>query len=400
MRIRRAAFLTAIAACALAVACIPDLITDPLPDAGTALQIGNYCGDGILTVGQYDAGIFYSSGEQCDPNTGNNDDAGVKGDAGVTGCSATCRVECDGGVVNPSTNHCYFELPSATSLNDGTSSAQARCHDLSAHVVTFADDDERNFVLSEFSRSYGRGDAATFWMGISYDPDSLAYIPVNAFPPLNEPGWSSACSGCYAPSNVDGAIPKILTDAGGNCILDIGKLGWSLFGCATSAKAPIPVICEREPVGDVWSQCNSGLCASIPETAGKKRYSYSPISTTADLASSACINDLAGSLVVFDSREERETLLRALIAHFPVDPINGESAAPTSVWIGYSIGADAGAFGWDDEAGLDASPWGDNEPNVEAGTPARAYANLDNTVYDVQLAHDDDSQPRPYICQY
>jgi hypothetical protein len=399
VRIRRAAFIAAIAACGLAAACIPDLITDPLPDAGTTPQIGDYCGDGILTVGQYDAGIFYSSGEQCDPNTG-DDDGGVKGDAGVIGCSATCRVECDGGVVNPNTNHCYFELPSTTSLDVEPNGAEARCRELNAHVVTFADDAERNFVVAQFSRSYLHGDAGPFWVGISEDPVSQAYVPVVS--PANEPGWSPACSGCYAPSNVDGSIPKILTDAGGNCILELGALGWSQFGCSTSSKNPIPVICEREPVGDLWIPCAGSLCASIPETAGNKRYLYSPTVVSADEAATACARDLVGgSLVVFDSRAERETLLRSFIQHFPSDPTNGEPTAPTSVWIGYSIGADAGAFGWDNEAGLDASPWGDNEPNVEAGSPTRAYANLDNQFYDVQLAHDDDSQtPRPYICQY
>jgi hypothetical protein len=400
VRFRRFVFLGSIATCAVAAACIPDLLTDPLPDAGPTLQIGNYCGDGILTVGQYDAGVFYPSGEQCDPNTGNTgNDGGIVDDAGVIGCSATCRVECDGGVVDPITNHCYFELPSTTSLLDVSNGAQARCHALNAHVVTFADDAERDFVLSQFSRSFGRGDAGTFWMGILLIGNT-AYQPVDDL--LNEPGWSAACSGCYAPSNVDGSIPKILTEAGAACILDIGRSGWSQFACSTSAKTPIPVICEREPVGDLWSQCNSGVCASIPETAGKKRYSYSPIAVSADQASNACSNDfVGGSLVVFDSREERETLLRSLIEHFPVDPINGEATAPTSVWIGYSIGADAGAFTWDNDAGLDASPWGDNEPNVEAGTPTRAYASLDNQSYDVQLAHDDDNTtPRPYICQY
>jgi hypothetical protein len=393
VRIRHATFIGSIATCAIVAACIPELLTDPLDASTNVPQIGQYCGDGILTVGQYDGGVFFPSGEQCDPNTGN--DAGSD-DAGPVGCSATCRVECDGGVVDPTTNHCYFELPSTTSLSDGPTSAQGRCHDLNAHVVTFADDDERNFVLEQFSRSYGRGDAGTFWMGISEDPAQTAYIPV--VPEANEPGWSPACSGCYAPSNVDGSIPKILTDAGGNCILDIGRLGWSQFACSTAAKAPIPVICEREPVGDLWSQCNGGLCSSIPETAGKKRYLFVQIPKSASDAQSACAG-FGGSLVVFDSREERETLLRALIDHFPTNPTNGEAAAPLSVWIGYSIGADAGAFGWDNGAGLDASPWGDNEPNVEAGTPARAYASLDNSVYDVQLAHDDDMQPRPYICQ-
>lgn len=390
MRIRRAAFIAAIAACGLAAACIPDLITDPLPDAAVAPQPGQFCGDGILTVGLYDGGFAgLGTGEQCDPGI---DDAGA--DASVIGCSNNCQVECEGGVVDPYDNHCYFSAHGVTSLLEGDVNARQECRDESAHVVTFADERERGFVFDHFV-----GDAGVFWMGLTLENANGAFVPIDV-DKTNEPGWSPSCPGCYSPPNViDGSIPKILSDAGGSCILNIESFGWSLFPCSQIPKA-VPVVCEREPRGDLWIKCNFGLCATLLETAENKRYLYSLNAATADQAAGACTG-VGGSLVVFDSRQERETLLRSIINHFtPNADGTPNPQLPSSLWIGLSIPDGGDTFQWDQPVGLDGSPWGDNQP-VEASLPARAYAILSNDNYDVQLAHDDDeTTQRQFICQY
>jgi hypothetical protein len=385
VRIRRAAFLAAIGACGLAAACIPDLITDPLPDATPAPQIGAFCGDGIITLGQYDGGFAdLAAGEACDPS-----------EAGTLGCTHNCQIDCDGGLLDPNTNHCYFSVQSATSLGEGESSADALCQKQNAHAVTFVDDNERDLVVSHFNKKL---DASAFWVNLTLLSDQGGYVPnPRKSEIVYEPGWSSTCPGCYAPPNVtpDAGIPMLVPDAGGNCVIDVGaRLGWSAFPC-TQIPTPVPVICEREPPGELWSPCNGGYCASVPQTAGKKRYLYSPNPATSDVASAACIG-LAGSLVIFESVEERETLLRELLREFDVQQVE---SPPTDAWIGLSFPGDAGpSFAWDNGTPIMESPWGDNQP-VDAAPPLRAYVLLASGTYDVQLAHDDIQVARPYICQ-
>ena len=386
VRARHAAAFFAIAICGVAAACIPNLITDAAPDAGIPAQIGTYCGDGIITLGEYDAGVFVPTGERCDPS-----------EAGTLGCTRTCQLDCgDAGLIDPETDHCYFTLQSATSLGEGELSADALCQAQNAHAVTFVDDRERELILSKFNK---KADAAAFWVDLTLFNAGGGYVPYPRQSSLvYEPGWAATCPGCYAPSNVNGSIPKLLDDAGGACVVDLGaRLGWSAFPCS-QRKTPIPVLCEREPPGELWYKCNGGYCASVPQTAGKKRYLFSPVAKTADEAKSACSNDLGGSLVVFDSLEERETLLRELLREFDVAQV---VPPPQDAWIGLALSVDAGAsFQWDVEGGLDTSPWGDGQPIADASPPVRAYVELGGGNYDVQLAHDDNQIARSYICQY
>lgn len=390
----------------LAAACIPGLITDPgTAEAGSSSVVEFlHCGDGLLTLGQYDGGYAdLDAGEQCDPS---NEDGG--GDAGVIGCTRDCRVECeDGGVVDPLTRHCYFPQGSATSLNEGDESAEQRCEAKSAHVVTIADERERAFVLANFGGTLRVSFYTAFWVGLSLDLTRLALVTVDV-DQLREPGWAPTCPGCYAPSNVaDGSIPRLLGDAGGSCVLEVdlkGVGGWSQIPCSQLPAPGIPVLCEREPIGDLWQPCNGGICSRLSENAARKRYLFSPTPATADEAEAAC-GDLGGSVVVFETRQERETLLQSLVSHFEtLKAIDPAATAPQEVWIGYSAN-EAGAFSWNADGGLDASPWGESQPSAAAGTSARAYAVLVNALfqpldYDVQLAHDDTDVPRPYICQY
>lgn len=387
MRFRVAAFFGVSAACAvsLAAACIPDLITDPF-DAGTdaAPDSGPRCGDGVIDP----------PAETCDPNS--YADGGAQT---ILGCQSNCRVDCgDGGVRDPLNGHCYFVGGAATSLDDGDNSAVEVCKRSGAHVVTYADDVERQFVVSSFGDVLKVGNNTAFWVGLSLDPAKLALVPPENDISIREPGWSPACSGCYAAPNVDGSIPRLVLDAGGSCVLDVGAIGWSQFPCSQIPQA-IPVLCEREPAGDSWRPCNGGFCAQIAETAPAKNYLFSFAALASTEARNACAG-LGGSLVVFASRQERETLLRSLLLHYDILATNDPSAsAPNEVWIGYESD-DAGIFGWDDDGGFSGSPWGDNQPTPDASLPARAYVDLNTDDYDVQLAHDDTDVARPYICQY
>ncbi len=387
---------------AAVAACIPDLITDPpifvaRPDAGNT---GLRCGDGLVTLGPYDGGSGDpAAGEQCDPSTL---DAGPE--AGLTGCTADCRIDCPGGEINPHNDHCYFVAGGgATSLNDGVTSAEQLCEGSSAHVVTFADDAERAFVESRFAGETRVGLTSGYWMGLSLDLTRVAYVAID-LDQNRGPGWAPTCTGCYAPSNVDGGIPRLVADAGGSCVIDVVDAGWSQLPCSSLPTA-IPVVCEREPIGDLWSTCNFGLCASLPETASTKRYLFSPSLVSADQAAQEC-DGVGGSLVVFGTRQERETLFRTLLHHFDIARTSDPSVrAPQDVWIGYQVAAD-GVEGWDADGGFVGSPWGDGQPSKTASLPARAYATLVNADlqaqgFDVQLAHDDTGEvPRPYVCQY
>jgi hypothetical protein len=70
-----------------AMACLPDLtlVITPL-DAGAAPR----CGDGTIDP---------SVGEECDP-----------GDGVPIGCVG-CKIDCDAGLLDPATKHCYFTAP-------------------------------------------------------------------------------------------------------------------------------------------------------------------------------------------------------------------------------------------------------------------------------------------------
>lgn len=375
MRIGRAAFLAAISVCGLAAACIPDLLTDPLPDAAPPPQIGAFCGDGLITLGQYDGGFSDpNTGEVCDPS-----------EAGTVGCTKNCTIDCDGGYVDPVTNHCYFQAAQASALD----TAEQSCEAQNGHVVSFLDDRERLGLLASSVASSG------FWVDLSLNPELAAYTPATPNP-ADEPGWLPTCSGCYAAPNVVGAIPRLVLDAGGSCVVDVSVIGWSQLPCTQIPKG-VSVICEREPPGSLAAPCNGGTCLSIPETKGRKRYFFGPVSVTADAAETACDElNPPGSLVVFESPEERETLLRELVRVSTDLPVK-------EAWIGLSstsASPDA-SFVWDTEAGMTASPWGDGQPSWDAAAPLWAFVRLGVDNYDVQLAHVDATQTlRPYICQH
>jgi hypothetical protein len=156
-----------------------------------------------------------------------------------------------------------------------------------------------------------------------------------------------------------------------------------------------PTICEREPVGVRSQACgNDGFCFTVPQTAGQKTYLLSVSPADPDTADMTCRFLDGGSLVIFDSREEREQLAHELYAR--------DSFRAQPVWIG--LHAEGGTWSWDDGvvATADAGrplPWGNGQPT--SASDGRALITVgDQTAYDTQLAHADDSgAPRLFICQ-
>lgn len=350
------------------MACIPDL-----PD-GSAAQDGSpvippeggkpYCGDGI---------IDFTAGEQCDP-----------GPNGSAYCSSDCKVVCSGGFVWPRNDHCYYEIPlGAASLSEGIT----RCGG-SAHVVTFASEDELDAVVGAF-------DAGPFWVGLSFDPTANGYTSVHAL----EPGWDPACRGCFA--HVQDPSQPLPGDAG-LCVEGFSDLTapWQQYPCVTDAGARgkrLHVICEREPVGSGSRGCmDAGVsCLELAWTSGSKRYVYfhnSFPSDGPDASAEGTCTSLGGSLVVLQSRDEREQLWRAV----------GANQTQSFLWIGLSLPEGGNEWVWDDDASMDAypPPWGDGWPH--AFGPSRAYlfqnggtpARSDDT-----LARNTTVQFFPFVCQ-
>ena len=114
----------------------------------------------------------------------------------------------------------------------------------------------------------------------------------------------------------------------------------------------IRVLCEREPVGVHWTTCDAGICIELVATHATKRYVYQDGLLPPEQAEAQC-HALGGSLVVLQSRDEREQLWLEL-TRLPV--------APSRIWIG--LAADAGT---DAEAGSLSWVW-DDAPSRERRT--------------------------------
>jgi hypothetical protein len=141
------------------------------------------------------------------------------------------------------------------------------------------------------------------------------------------------------------------------------------------------------------------VCIDLVATQRAKSYVYELSPASWADAESRC-RDLGGSLVVLESRDEREQLWFEL-SKLP--------SSPTRVWIGLAPSADdAGDDGgtvwtWDDGTNANApdahpSPWGIGQPS------ASAPAFLDNTPsqapVDDTLAHTDSTvHTLPFVCQ-
>jgi hypothetical protein len=351
-----------------AIACIPDLPPDrPPPPTAPG------CGDGYIDLAR---------GEQCDP-----------GDATTSSCSPSCRVLCPG-LVWPNNNHCY--VLAATSERSLTpAGANLRCADLGGHVVTFASEDEFKEVADHFQAV----DAGVFWVGLQ--PSANAYGSLGAY----EPGWGPRCSGCYAhTADASQGLPRSdasapMTSQG--CVAASTAIqvpSWTTYPC--NGAPPTRVICEREPSGVQSTECDAGLCIDLVATRGVKRYVYEVAPAVAEDAETAC-RKLGGSLVVLQSRDEREQLWYELGKLQP---------PPFRIWIGLLLvdgGSSDGGVGWVWDNGAPAnapdaypSPWGNAQPVADGATP-RAYLSRDPVTLEDTLAHNDDRTVTslPYVCE-
>jgi hypothetical protein len=348
-----------------------------------------FCGDGLIQLAVAaptdpadDGGVIAK--EECDPT-----------EAGALGCTRACTIDCVSGYLDPDTNHCYQAGAKAASYKD----AIDECAKIGAHVVTFSSDDERNKVLDA-----GLNGSGYFWVGLAQDPTALAYTAAAA----GEPGWAQGnplpCTGCFAKVGGNTQIPKKPDAAGGQlpCVGD-GKGQGTWFQIPASLPNPatgaMGVLCEREPPGRSHEPCDAGACIAIKNTAGRKRYLVPARDGTASEAEAFCKGlGPVGRLVVLETREERETLMKE------VARVLAETSDAGAVWIGLSRTTDRDAsWVWENGSAENSYPilWGDKEPKATAPPVARAYIGLDSKDYDIQLAHADAPEVRrPFVCEY
>jgi hypothetical protein len=333
-------------ALATAFACLPDLQSFPSPpepiEAGA--PAASACGDGFIEP---------LDNESCDP-----------GDASAPGCE-TCQIRCEG-VLDPTTGHCYFSADAATYAE-----AMTTCAAQGAHVATFASQHEIDLV-----------DGDGYWVGLTREQDAGAYRP-----DVSEPGWpldGGTCPGCFALGADDaGTFPVYENDAGEadpKCLVAAGGR-WLRASCTQR----FPTLCEREPAGERVFACGGLLCASF----GSKRYVIWQSPTLVDQARDLCKNTYdGGSLVMFDSAEERELLVREMAHRF--DP------PVFTFWIGVS--ADGGTWSWDDGKSRPI-PWANDEPK-DAGTVG-AFVRVSPSRFDTQLVVSEavGDQPHSFVCQ-
>lgn len=341
------------------IGCLPELRVFPAETTGAK------CGDGVVQ-----STATSGPAEACDP-----------GEGGAVGCSRTCTVVCEGGV-SVATRHCYFVAGKATSF----AAASDLCRAATAHVVTFAGDDEVRSVESA-------APSGEYWVGLTKDATGV-YAPEGRDEPgYPEPPDTGPCSGCFARADVMGTFPDVVGTSGSTgCLVAAPGLRepWRRVSCTKAPKA-YDVLCEREPPGTRSEPCTGGICIRLPFT--EKRYLYVPSPATSTEARDGC-RALGGSLVVLEAPEEREELSRELARFLP----------DAGVWIGLVRVAADGPFVWENGAPETDKFWGDREPDKEVGkpkAPSRAFLDLRAGRYDTRLLRAaTDERSRPYLCQY
>lgn len=373
----------AFAALLAAGACLPDLATITPTDASAETSVGPFqgCGDGVIATLD-DGG---DAGESCDPGA----------DAQVPGCRA-CQITCEG-TLDPRTGHCYFAAGADTSYV----AARTRCKAERAHVVTLASVAEVT-LLEQIS-----ADESGYWVGLSRKESDLlgAYGPPNerpdepgfAYPSAADPAAKGPCTGCFGVGADAGIFPLADVDASDTTVDTscVASRGGTWFRVPCSSTITRPTICEREPEGVRGQACgNDGICFTLPQTSGAKTYLVAVSPADPETADTTCRFLDGGSLVVLDSREEREQLAREIYLR--------NSFGQQELWIG--LHADGGTWAWDDGVAATAGairplPWGNAQP--EGGATARAFIRVGATTYDTQLAYADDGGggSRLFICQ-
>jgi hypothetical protein len=357
------------------LACLPDLV---LSSADADAAVVTPCGDGVVDL----------DAEQCDPGTS---------DAAV-GCTATCTIDCDGGLVDPSSNHCYFW----TTTTDTLDHAEAYCTVPGAHLVGFADQDELAFVGPGTKNLEGApdgGGGSWVWLQGTGN-NNEAGLPTYYVPGpggVNLPGWAASCPGCFA--QADGGDAGGFAYAGQNPQLCVfwkkGPLqGWVEQVCSVGANTVTP-LCEREPLGAFSAPCPDdagNTCIRVPRTVGTKRYELTASAQSFDNARLVCAAR-GGILARFESGAEREQVIAE------VARVIGPGG---DVWIGLAFDTDAGAWMWDDGTPAPPvfpTPWGDGEPSVAQGA---ATIHLELGAFDTRLARAQADTTVTYraLCQF
>jgi hypothetical protein len=347
---------SASAVAAFVVACIPDLpftanasskdgsVEGSDGDASaihgdsSASPEGGRCGDGVIQLAR---------GEQCDPGTA------AAPDATPNGCTADCQMACGAGVVWSRNNHCYTLSNPSDSLDV---TAVQECSDVGGHLVTLASQEELNEVV-QFVVAADKTNGP-LWVGFEPVPGSGAGGEYNYYSLASfEPGWTSTCPGCYVHDLDAGSLPG----AGACVIAPLDQaIPWKQRQCEDGG-TKFRVVCEREPAGLHSEACDGGVCIDLVWTFGQKRYLFVGAAGAAAAADAETRCEAAGgTLVVLQSRDEREQLWRELSA----------LGAPDAVWVGLSM-QDGGDWIWADDAGAGAYP--SPFASTSLGTGTQAY---------------------------
>jgi hypothetical protein len=345
-------------------ACLPDLSVAVLPTST--------CGNGVVDLSQ---------GEACDP-----------GDAGSSACTESCQISCEGGAIDPTTDHCYFWASPVQLKDNGVS----ECKALGAHVVHFASLQELQLVITKCKNLPGAPDSGATWVALEKGAMPLeggvqTYTPSTGYE-LDLPGWSAACPGCFA--SIDGGDLPVGSGAGGSCVFWPRAIDQSWFQSACDLPSgEMPILCEREAQGTFSQPCAdaSGTCIEVRFTKGKKYYVLETTPSSFDSAAAVC-RDRGGRLATFQAPEEREAVADEVARYVPAG----------DVWIGLLFDDEAGAWSWIDGTPAPASyptPWGDGEP--DGGSGARGVLRLAPGAYDTKLAHvqPDGTTLLPYLCE-
>ena len=128
------------------------------------------------------------------------------------------------------------------------------------------------------------------------------------------------CPGCFGVGADAGTFPLADVDASDTTIDTscVASRGGTWFRVPCSGAITRPTICEREPAGVRGQACgNDGICFTVAQTSGEKTYLVAVSPADPETADTTCRFLDGGSLVVFDSREEREQLAHEIVAAQP-----------------------------------------------------------------------------------
>ena len=344
--------LAAAASAGLLEACLPDLdpaLLDQQEDAG----VQNGCWGGTPN------GVL-DPGEACD-------DANVLDD---DGCSSNCELLCDG-LLDEETGTCYV----LASPEVAPTQAASRCEALGgdAQVLTIRSDRERDLVTTWLSETSLEGAIVGLY---ATDANTWRWLAAGV------PGWSAslACPGCYA----SWAQGQPQTPGLRPVALMVRDEGWNWR--SVSKDGAYPLICERPRAGRPRNLCELPSCDPVQSYEFRMfGYLYRVRNNTLNLltAQQDCVS-WGGHLVVIDSEEEREMLVRF-----------GPS---TRFWVGLYRPEESGEWLWVD--GLSTAqrpvPWS----SAEVEDSDRAAVLMPSADFDTNLVEPVPGLGEfPYVCR-